>query len=157
MKPTWYLLHVLCNRCRVVFVSFSFPPCFSSRIVFLCVFHPYLVPFHYIGSSLHLNGFYRIFYLLLMPVLFNHERKCGREWNERFPSWNKSTLLEDGSESRYSQTRANIVDSQTVLSYIEQKTKTKHMVKYLYGFGDFPEFLDGILAYAHQRVLIILC
>ena len=58
MKTTLHLLHSTCSRCRVVFVSFSFPPCFHSRIVFLFVFHPFLVPILFIGSSLHLNNFY---------------------------------------------------------------------------------------------------
>ena len=45
----------LCNRCRVVWVSFSFAPCFHSRVVFLCAFRFCLVPILFIGLSLAIS------------------------------------------------------------------------------------------------------
>ena len=50
--------------------AFSFLPCFQSRVVFLCIFHLCLVPILFIGSSLHLNNFYRIFLPFVSVVFF---------------------------------------------------------------------------------------
>ena len=52
---------------EVVLVPFSCLLCFRSRVVFMCFFfHLCLVPILFIGSSLYVNNFYRIFYLLFL-------------------------------------------------------------------------------------------
>ena len=60
------------NRYRVVFMSFSFPLCFCSGVVFLC-FHLGLVSILFIRSSLHLKIFRRKF----LPLVLSSVGKSG--------------------------------------------------------------------------------
>ena len=66
MKTTVHLLYVQATDAGQT-LCLSFPPCFRSRVTFLCVCCSGLVPVLCIGSSLELKKFYRKFLLLALP------------------------------------------------------------------------------------------
>ena len=88
------------NRCRVVFVSFCFPPCFHSGIVFLYAFVLALFPSF---SSLHPKMFYRkfypLYYICVQLIHINvfslwNFRKCSTYMGQDvFNLWNFTDLV----------------------------------------------------------------